>query len=165
MIYNIDEEITVSFDFDYKDIYKKVVDAVLDYFECPYDCEVSLLLVDDEKIHEINEEMRGIDSETDVLSFPNIDLLGNPAQFDIIDENDDVFEPDSGELIIGDIVLNRDRIISQALEYGHSELREYAFLICHSMLHLIGFDHIDEGDRREMEKYQDILMDKLGIRR
>ena len=164
MNYYLDKEIDVKFDFDYDKIYKDVVDAVLEYFECPYDYQVSLLLVDNDSIKIINSENRGIDNATDVLSFPNIEwsLAGN---FDSIDEDEDYFDPDSGELILGDIVISVDKVKSQAEEYGHSELREYAFLICHSMLHLLGFDHIDEEDRKIMEEYQSIIMKELNILR
>jgi len=164
MIYNFETEIDIDLDFDYEKTFRDVVDAVTDYFECPYDCEVSLLLVDNDSIREINAQTRGIDNATDVLSFPNNDFEA-PALFDSINEADDVFEPDSGELILGDIVLSLDRVKEQACEYGHSVKREYAFLIAHSMLHLIGFDHIDEEERTEMEKYQTIIMNNLGILR
>lgn len=164
MNYYLDKEIDVKFDFDYGKIYKDVVDAVLEYFECPYDYQVSLLLVDNDSIKIINSENRGIDNATDVLSFPNIEwsLAG---KFDSIDEDEDYFDPDSGELILGDIVISVDKVKSQAEEYGHSELREYAFLICHSMLHLLGFDHIAEEDRKIMEEYQSIIMKELNILR
>lgn len=164
MIYNLDSEIDVTLAFDYEKIYKDVVDAVLNYFNCPYDYEISLLLVDNDSIRAINNETREIDSATDVLSFPNIEFKV-PGNFDNIDEFDDIFEPDSGELILGDIVISLGKLIAQAKEYGHSELREYAFLICHSMLHLIGFDHMEENERNEMEKYQNEIMNILNILR
>jgi len=164
MIYNIEKEVEIELDFDYEKVFKDVVDSVLDYFDCPYDCEVSLLLVDNEAIHDINKSTRGIDCATDVLSFPNIefDMAG---KFNLIDETDDLFEPDSGELILGEIVLSLEKVISQAEEYGHSILREYAFLICHSMLHLSGFDHIIDEDRIDMESKQEDIMNILNIKR
>lgn len=164
MIYNLEKEIEVNFSFDYENVYKNVINAVVEYFNCPYDCEVSLLLVDNASICEINNETRGIDKPTDVLSFPNVDF-DVPADFDSIDEFDDIFEPDSGELIIGDIVLSVEKVKAQALEYGHSEMREYAFLICHSALHLLGFDHIEDEDRVLMELKQSEIMDILRIGR
>lgn len=164
MTYYLEKETEVNFDFDYEKTYRDVVNSVIEYFECPYDCEISLLLVNNESIRDINNQTRGIDSATDVLSFPNIEyeLAGD---FSNIDENDDLFEPDSGELILGDIVLSVDRVLTQAEEYGHSVLREYAFLICHSMLHLCGFDHIEENDRKVMEEKQKDIMNILGILR
>jgi len=164
MIYNFESEVEVNLDFDYEKIYRDVVDAVIDYFKCPYDCEISLLLVDNESIRDINSQTRGIDNATDVLSFPNAEFEV-PGDFDSIDETDDIFEPDSGELILGDIVLSLEKVISQATEYNHSVLREYAFLIAHSMLHLIGFDHMEDDEREEMENYQAVIMNNLNILR
>lgn len=164
MIYNIEYEVEFTTDFDKEKIYRSVVDTVLDNFDCPYDCEVSLLFVEDEQMREINNETRGIDNSTDVLSFPNVNFE-EAGKFDIIDEAEDYFEPDSGELILGDIVLSVNKIREQAKEYGHSELREYAFLICHSMLHLLGFDHMEEDERKEMEALQTKIMELLNITR
>ena len=120
--------------------------------------------MDNDSIHEINKESRGIDSETDVLSFPNLSFT-IPGNFDSFEDSIDCYEPDSGELLLGDIVISVDRVISQANEFGHSVLREYAFLIAHSMLHLIGYDHMEEDERVEMEKQQTEIMNTLGINR
>lgn len=164
MIYNTEMEVEYNFPFDYKKIFTDVVDAVIEHFNCPYDCEVSLLLVDNESIKAINSDTRGIDNATDVLSFPNVEFT-EPGVFDSLDESDDVFEPDSGELILGDIVISVEKIEEQSKEYGHSLLREYAFLICHSMLHLIGFDHMEDEERKVMEQYQSDIMNILNINR
>lgn len=159
-----DSEVENKLDLDIEDILSKCLDAVLDDAKCPYECEVSLLLVDNDSIREINNENRGIDNPTDVLSFPNNEF-DTPGNFDLLEENGDAFDPDSGELILGDIVISQDKVISQAEEFGHSELRELAFLIVHSLLHLIGYDHIQEDDRVIMEEKQRIIMDALGIHR
>lgn len=164
MTFNIDLEVEFNTDFDYEDVYHRVVDTVLDKYDCPYECEVSLILMDNDSIHEINKESRGIDSETDVLSFPNLSFT-IPGNFDSFEDSIDCYEPDSGELLLGDIVISVDRVISQANEFGHSVLREYAFLIAHSMLHLIGYDHMEEDERVEMEKQQTEIMNTLGINR
>lgn len=164
MTYNIDLEVEFNTDFDYEDVYHRVVDTVLDKYDCPYECEVSLILMDNDSIHEINKVSRGIDSETDVLSFPNLSFT-IPGNFDSFEDSIDCYEPDSGELLLGDIVISVDRVISQANEFGHSVLREYAFLIVHSMLHLIGYDHMEEDERVEMEKQQTEIMNTLGINR
>lgn len=164
MIYNFESETEVKFDFDYIDVYKRICDTVMDYFSCPYDSEVSLLLVDNESIKEINKQTRNIDSATDVLSFPNVEY-NTPGDLSDLDETGDYFEPDTGELILGDIVLSQDRVFSQADEYGHSVLREYAFLITHSMLHLFGFDHMVDDERAVMEEKQKEIMSILGILR
>ena len=163
MTINIDEEVSVEFDFDYKKIIKDVIEMVLDYEKCPYECEVNVLFVDGEMIREINKEQRDIDKATDVLSFPMIEYE-EVSNFDGLDE-DSFFDLESGELLLGDIVLNVEKIKSQAEEYGHSELRELGFLVAHSMLHLCGYDHINEDERKIMEDRQKIILDELKISR
>ena len=164
MTYGYENEAGAEFDFNPEDLYKKTVDAVLDEEDCPYEAEVSLLIVDDEAIREINREQRDIDKATDVLSFPMVQY-DVPGDFSCVEEMQDCFNVETGELMLGDIVLSADRIRSQAEEYGHSERREYAFLIVHSMLHLIGYDHIADEDRRIMEDKQRVIMDTLQITR
>ncbi len=129
------------------------------------DVEVNLLITGPEEIREMNRQFRNIDSETDVLSFPMQEYPA-PADFGWLDTEDyDVFDPETGELLLGDIVLNADRVISQAREYGHSCRREYAFLIAHSFLHLTGFDHMEEEEREVMEQFQRKIMELAGIPR
>ena len=162
MTYGIDYEIEFKPDFEPEEWYHKTVDAVLEAEGCPYEAEVNLLITDDEAIREINREQRDIDSPTDVLSFPMVQY-DVPGDFSKLEEADDCFNMESGELLLGDIVISADRIKEQALEYGHSELREFTFLIAHSMLHLIGYDHIKDEDRELMEERQRRVMDILGI--
>ena len=134
----IETEGKEEFDFDIREIAELVVNAVLEHEKCPYETEISLLLTHNDEIHEMNLEHRGIDRATDVLSFPMLDF-DHPGDFSIIDEETaDVFDPESGELMLGDIVISVDKVLEQAQEYGHSPKREYAFLIAHSMLHLCG---------------------------
>ncbi len=153
-------EVDIDWDFDYLKLYESVADAALDAEGCPYECSVSLLITDDENIRAINKENRDIDSATDVLSFPMIEFDA-PADFSSVIESDLSFDPYSGELLLGDIVLSKDRIEAQAKEYGHDIQREYAFLIVHSMLHLCGYDHMEEDDRKLMEERQRIIMQSL----
>ena len=151
--------------FDYHKTAEAVVSRVLSDCSCPYDAEVNLLLTGLSEIEEINSQMRGIESPTDVLSFPMHEYAA-PADFDEIDPDSfDDFDPDSGSLLLGDIVLCIPRIKSQAEEYGHSTMREYAFLIAHSVLHLIGYDHMTEDEAEVMFKKQDEALSKLGITR
>ena len=140
------------------------MDTVLDSQECPYEAQVDLLITDDESIRQINREQRGIDAPTDVLSFPMIQF-DKPGDFSDVEDKPDSFNIETGELMLGDIVISADRIRIQASEYGHSIMREFAFLIVHSMLHLIGYDHIEENDRIVMEDKQDKIMELLGIPR
>ena len=142
-----------------------IVECVCAKLGCGYEAECSLIITTPEEIQSINREHRGIDSVTDVLSFPAIDFK-KPCGFDIINENDmSLFDPDSGELLLGDIVICYDRVIAQAEEYGHSVKREFSFLIVHSLLHLFGYDHIDDNDRIIMENTQRDILDILNITR
>lgn len=164
MTYYFDSEVDIKLDIDIEELLRKCTNVVMDNLNCPYECEVSLLLVDNSLIKEINKDTRGIDKETDVLSFPSNEYQ-EPGNFKNIDEGEWSFDPDSGELILGDIVLSQDKIISQSDEFGHSIERECAFLIVHSLLHLCGYDHIEEADRIIMEDKQREIMDILNIHR
>ena len=151
--------------FDYQKIAEAVVSRVLSDCSCPYDAEANILLTGLSEIEEINSEMRGIASPTDVLSFPMHEYT-DPADFEEIDQDSfDDFDPESGLLLLGDIVLCLPKIKSQAEEYGHSTMREYAFLIAHSVLHLIGYDHMTEEDAEDMFRKQDEVLSELGITR
>lgn len=112
----------------------------------------------------MNREHRGIDRPTDVLSFPMLDVR-TPGDLSGVEEMPDAFDPESGELMLGDIVISKDKVIAQAEEYGHSLKREYAFLIAHSMLHLLGYDHMEDDERLLMEQRQREIMEKAKIPR
>lgn len=142
----------------------KVVEAALDYVGCPYEAEVNLLLTMNEEIQEMNRSFRQIDKATDVLSFPMVEYE-EAGDFDFLENTNAYFHPESGELMLGDIVISKEKVISQAEEYGHSIEREYAFLIAHSMLHLFGYDHMEEEERVEMEKKQREILEQLQILR
>lgn len=150
--------------FDAEETARLVVQASLEYVECPFESEVSILITNDDEIHEMNRQHRGIDRATDVLSFPMLEYE-KPGDFSGFEDKDDYFNPESGELMLGDIVLSMDRILQQAQEYGHSPRREYAFLIAHSMLHLFGFDHMEDEERLVMEQKQREIMERIGIMR
>lgn len=155
----------LSFDFDMQKTAAQVIEAVIDEEQCPYECDVALTLVDNETIHEINRTHRQIDRPTDVLSFPLIAPEAF-ADYDKMEaQAEDYFDPDSGELLLGDIVLSLDKVKSQAAEYGHSEKREYAFLIAHSMLHLFGYDHMTPEEAAVMEEKQRQILHRLQIER
>ncbi len=131
----------------------------------PYEAEVNLTLTDNKGIHAINKEYRQIDRPTDVLSFPMLSYE-TPGDFSFLsDENEDDFNPDTGEVMLGDIIISVDKVKEQALEYGHSEKREFAFLITHSMLHLFGYDHMEADEAAVMEEHQRKILDALGITR
>ena len=142
------------------DAIKKAIEASLKYENCDFDAELSVTIVDNEEIREINNEHRGIDKATDVLSFPMLefDEDGNAIECEY-DFSDDT-------VILGDIVISAERAKEQAEELGHSFIREMAFLTVHSMLHLLGYDHVDdpEGEAEMIRKQKEIL-DGLGITR
>lgn len=142
----------------------QVIETALDYIGCPYETQVNLLLTQNEQIHEMNREFRQIDRPTDVLSFPMIEYQ-EPGEFEFLEEMDDCFDPESGELILGDIVISKEKVLEQAEEFGHSIRREYAFLIVHSVLHLSGYDHIADEERVVMEQKQREIMERLNILR
>ena len=164
MTIDIENEYEGRFDLPYEDVIEAVVQAALDYENCPYECAVNVLLTDDKAIEEINEAQRDIANSTDVLSFPMVEYEA-PADFDGFDEDPTLFDPESGELMLGDIVISVDHVKAQAKAYGHSETRELAFLVAHSMLHLMGYDHMEAGEREEMEKRQEDILQKLGFTR
>lgn len=161
----IENEIDYVFSFDHEAVAHAVVEKVLDMEQCPYEAEVNLTLTDNKTIQEVNQEFREIDRETDVLSFPMVTFT-KPATYDIL-ENDGAsyFHPDSGELMLGDIMISIPKALEQAAAYGHDLKREYAFLIAHSMLHLLGYDHIEEEDARMMELKQETTLQELKITR
>ena len=160
----LEEEVLVPFSFDYKKTAEAVINEALRQEEFPYETEVSLTLTGLDEIHEINKEFRDMDRPTDVLSFPQLDYPA-PGDFSELNDDADVFNPDTGECMLGDIVLCIPKVISQAEEFGHSVEREYAFLIAHSMLHLMGYDHMDDTERLDMEARQDKILSALGIHR
>ncbi len=142
------------------DTIRAVIDASLEYENCDFDAEVSVTIVDNEEIREINREQRDIDKATDVLSFP---MLYFDENGDIIDSD---YDMDGDTLLLGDIVISAERAREQAEEFGHSLKREIAFLTVHSMLHLLGYDHVDdpEGERIMFAKQEEILSN-MGITR
>lgn len=136
-----------------------VCEQVLMSEECNFDAEISVTLVDNDRIREINLEQRNIDSATDVLSFPMLEF----------DENGEAyadFESDGDFVVLGDIVISMERAMEQSKEYGHSFLREIAFLTAHSMLHLLGYDHVNsKEEERIMCEKQEAVLQALGITR
>ena len=165
MTFYVDNEVNAEFDFDIEELALLVAEEVLKEENFTYDAEVSLIITDDDGIKEMNNDFRGIDSPTDVLSFPTIEY-GEPGDFSAIEEQKiDLLNPDTGNIMFGDIVINENRVRSQAEEYGHSLKREFAFLVAHSMLHLCGYDHMEEDEAAVMEKKQSDILNKLGITR
>lgn len=144
MIYFDNRQDLIKIDEEIEKIVEKSIEAALKEIEFTDDYEVSVSFVGDEEIHELNRDYRGVDRTTDVLSFPMDDEFTN---------------------MLGDIVININKVIEQAKEYGHSEKREISYLTVHSTLHLMGFDHEEEEDKKEMRTVEDRVMEKLEISR
>lgn len=137
-----------------KMLVRRAIAETLAYEQYQNDAEVSVTFTDDDGIHELNQRFRGVDAPTDVLSFP------------LLDFEDETGEPpiDEIENMLGDIVLNLNRVRAQAEEFGHPFEREAAFLTVHSMLHLLGYDHVNgEEEEREMRRRQTAIMEKMGL--
>lgn len=165
MSFYLEEECEVLFDFDYKELAQTVIDFCLEHEKFEYAVEVNLTLTNNEGIHMINKEYRQIDRPTDVLSFPLLSY-DKPGDFSFLeDENEDNFNPDTGEVMLGDIIISVEKVFEQANEYGHSPRREFAFLITHSMLHLFGYDHMEPDEAAVMETKQRAILEGLNILR
>lgn len=167
MTFYAENETVLTLSFPWESLFQKVAIQVLDTEKCDYEVCVNLLLTDNAGIRELNRENRQIDKETDVLSFPGV-FFENPSDFSVLeDENTeaDYFDPDTGELLLGDIVISIEKMEEQAKAYGHSVEREFAFLIAHSMLHLCGYDHMEQEEEKVMFKKQEQVLQTLGITR
>lgn len=165
MTIHLEYEASKQLDFDYSDIIERVVRKCLEIEGCPYETEVSILLTDNKEIQEINKMFRGKNTPTDVLSFPAVEFM-NAGDFSCLEDMQErYFNQETGELILGDIVVSVDKALSQAEEYGHSVVREIAFLTAHSMFHLMGYDHISDDERLIMEEKQKYVLDQLKIYR
>lgn len=165
MTFYVENETEKDFGFSVEDTVRLVCEAALAEENCPYEVQVNVVLTDNAGIREMNRKARGIDSATDVLSFPNVDFE-KEGVFAIDESNEaDFFDPDTGELILGDIMISMDKAEEQAESYGHSIRREFAFLVAHSMLHLCGYDHMQEQAEAVMEEKQEKILTGLGITR
>lgn len=147
--------LTVSFDGEFfNDAIEKAVYAALESENVDLDCEIEVIITDEDSIRELNNESRGIDRVTDVLSFP------------MFDDISDAVPEQSGRVFLGSMVICEQRAREQAKEYGHSELREVSFLAVHSLLHLLGYDHeLGEKEEKEMFAKQEAVLQKMGISR
>ena len=142
-------------EFEYFELVEKVMLKVLEKEDFQSACEISMSIVNEEEIKNINCQFRGIDKVTDVLSFPQLTFCEN--EYKGINEN--------GEIVLGDIVLCMDKAKKQAKEYKHSLKREVAFLTTHSMLHLLGYDHMEIDEEKAMIRKQEMILQYLNIKR
>ena len=154
-----------EFDFDINSLSKKIINEILNIERISLDISVNISVLGLKKIRTLNCNTRGIDKPTDVLSFPGSEFP-EPGNFDHLEEKwEDSFNPESGELMLGDIVISVDKVAEQAEAYGHSEIRELSFLVAHSMLHLMGYDHMEEDERLLMEQRQEEILQSIGYTR
>ena len=166
MIYTDNRQEKLNVDEEFINSLEAVCDFVLkkEGVNCKY--QISLLFVDNEEIREINRETRNIDRATDVLSFPMLDYPNKKFFKDVyIDYNFDETFLDGDELVLGDIVLSLERALEQSEEYNHSYKREVSYLVEHSILHLLGYDHMEEDDKAIMRKREEELLGELKISR
>lgn len=139
---------------------QKVITAALEAQGVDLPCEINILLTNDEGIQRINNTMRGIDAPTDVLSFPMFELPEGCVP------GIGCSDPDSGLVPLGDMCISMERAAAQAEEFGHSVERELAYLAVHSVLHLLGYDHMDEGEQKaRMREREEAILGSLGITR
>lgn len=150
------EQNKIPFKNEYADLIETVIEATLKYENFLHDCFVGVSLTDNENIRKINSEQRGIDRETDVLSFPILEFENG----ELIENTGDVFED---KLILGDIVLSLEKVLEQSGEYGHSFERELGYLVCHSVLHLLGYDHENDDERAVMRQKEEAVLKTLGL--
>lgn len=140
---------------------RKAVKTALDHEGVNEKTHVDIMLTDNAHIHEINREQRGVDRHTDVLSFPMNQLTPEAFDADMCE-----YDPASGRILLGDMVISLEQCRAQAEEFGHSDEREICYLAVHSVLHLLGYDHLDEGaEKARMRRHEDEIMEKLGITR
>lgn len=149
-IYNKQKKVKITPDI--RLLIRKACSAVLSTENFSHKAEMEVSIVDDEQIRSINKDCRNIDNSTDVLSFP----LGENGEYDV--------NPQTGAYMLGDIVISIEHALMQAKLYGHGEDREIAYLTVHSMLHLLGFDHVNSNDEKAiMRKHEEAVMEKLDL--
>ena len=164
MTIQIEYETERQLNIDYEKLASRVAAHILETEHCPYDVSVNLVITDNEEIKKVNQEFRSIGAPTDVLSFPMIPFE-TPADYSIVEDQDEYFDLDTEELVLGDVMISVDKVFAQAEEYGHSVEREFSFLIAHSMLHLLGYDHMEPEEAAVMERKQAQALEDLGITR
>ena len=137
---------------------RKVIRTALSAQGVDFPCEVDVLVTNDEEIHRLNREARQVDRATDVLSFPAFEL--QPGELPGPEDAD----PGTGLVPLGDMMISMEHVAAQAKEYGHSNRRELGYLVVHSVLHLLGYDHVDEGPMKaRMREREEVILAELGL--
>lgn len=159
-------DISLVPELDYEAVIGRVIEEVCEFEQCPYETSVNVILTDNQNICRLNKQYRHLNTPTDVLSFPMLSFTA-PSDFRFLEYGgaEDYFDPDSGELVLGDIVISVEKVMEQADRYGHTVMRELAFLTAHSMLHLFGYDHMADSEAKEMERRQEAILTRINIPR
>lgn len=166
MIFIDNEQEKISISEEFKNKLSEIIDFALNEEKVKVPYEISLLFVDNDGIREINKEQREIDSVTDVLSFPMLDYPDGKVFKDVYTEHKFKAEDLDGELLVlGDIVLSLERAEEQRVEFGHSYIREACYLVIHSVLHLLGYDHMQDDEKKLMRESEEYILEKFNINR
>ncbi|OPF51990.1 rRNA maturation RNase YbeY [Clostridium baratii] len=166
MIYVDNRQEKIKIDEEFQNKLEEVINFALKEEEVIVQAEISMLFVDNEEIREINNDTRGIDRATDVLSFPMLDYEDKKVFKEMYKDKEfnETFM-DGEELVLGDIVLSLERALEQSEEYNHSFTREACYLVVHSVLHLLGYDHMEDEEKKVMRKREEEILGKLDITR
>ena len=145
---------------------ERVIDFALKSEKLVLDYEISIIFVDNQKIREINKEFRNIDKETDVLSFPMLEYIEGKVYKEMYVESEleDSFF-DEGKLVLGDIAISLEKALEQSVEYGHSFERETLYLTVHSILHLLGYDHMVKAEKEIMREKEEEILNNFNLSR
>jgi len=165
MTFYVENNTSFPYDNKLKKMVEKVVLATIKQEHFTYDFELNLQITNNEEIKKCNVMFRKINKETDVLSFPNLDFK-SPADYSCLNDlnnKSNYINLDTKEVVLGDIIISYEKVLEQANDYGHSITREFCFLIAHSMLHLLGYDHIKQAEADVMEYKQEAILQKLKI--
>ncbi len=161
----IELQTSLKFPFNPRIQAKKIIEAALDFLKVPYEAQLDVCIADKDYVAGLNKRFRNIDSTTDCLSFPMVDYDA-PLDFSYVENDPGAYlDPETGAIMLGDIVICAEKVFEQADEYGHASLREFDFLVLHSLLHLLGYDHVDDTERAVMEKIQKEILERAGIKR
>ena len=166
MLYTDNRQNKIEVNEELINIINEVCEKALKAEEVNIPYQISLLFVDNEEIRDINRETRGIDKATDVLSFPMLDYPKDKVFKEVYKETkfNEIYL-DGEELVLGDMVLSLERAKEQSIEYNHSFNREVCYLVVHSILHLLGYDHMEDEEKKIMRKREEEILGNLNITR
>ncbi|WP_291569378.1 rRNA maturation RNase YbeY [Clostridium sp. UBA4548] len=166
MIYLDNRQDKIEINEELEETIMEIIQYTLKQEEVHIPCEISVIFVDNEEIREINNDMRHIDKVTDVLSFPMLEYEEHKVFKELyLDYNFSPTDLNEGNLVLGDMALSLERALEQSVDYGHSFLREVCYLVVHSILHLLGYDHMEEEDKVVMRKREEEILNRFNINR